>query len=154
MNNKKREREEKKAFKYANIDWEKHTKENIPEIIESKYFLTLHKDDEMALILWLELHDIFKEAISNKNEYLIERIFNEAIFYLKINEKAKHCYLRDAVGVGFLELLLFNLKNKGFKYIIKFFPRELYIKYLFDYTFPIMYEEYYNVLSLYDTTEE
>ena len=81
------------------IDWKQHTQKNIPEIVCVDFNFI-----NAPMALGIELRHLFDDAIDQKNEDLIQRIFAEADFYLDYSDQPND--LGTAAAIAFVEHLL------------------------------------------------
>ena len=125
-------------------DWKRHTREHIPEILEKPF--TDYNFYTNPMSLWIELDLLFWGAIRKGNEDLIQRIFKEAVFYLRLKKVPND--FNTAVSLAFLENLLVGDK-RVWDYLIKYFPKDLYVQYKEVFVFAVNPEVYEEVLGLY-----
>lgn len=127
-------------------DWKRHTWENIPEIIEylKPYWSYNQLNNPMAL--WIELNFLFMEALNKSNESLIKRIFKEVIYYLRLKKTPND--FNTAVAMAFLEGIL--IYDNAHKYIVKYFPKDLFLLYELNLSLGSSEKTYTKVLKMYD----
>lgn len=102
-------------------DWKEHTKRNIPEVVNEYY--DEHIDNPM--MLWIELNSLFSDAVRNKDENLIKRIFEEVDYYFKYENNPEGDDFSTAVALAFIEHLLDE--KARIPYVIKYFSKEDFI---------------------------